>query len=184
MTGRILFFVPLLIIAAFLGAIALPKLLQLAGSPESNENLPSVFIGRQAPVLPETTLPRQRLLKPEDLRSGQVTVLNFWASWCPPCRAEHPVLKQMAADGVRVAGINMMDRDADAAKYLAEDGNPFFALATDPRGRNRVEWGVTNPPETFIIGGDGTVLFKFIGPLVGTDYERRFVPALQQALKQ
>ncbi|WP_151719295.1 DsbE family thiol:disulfide interchange protein [Gemmobacter serpentinus] len=184
MKGRVLFFLPLAIIAVFMGAIALPKLLNLAGNPGANEDLPSVFIGRQAPVLPDTTLPGQTQLRAEDLRSGQVTVLNFWASWCPPCRAEHPVLKKMAADGIRVAGINMMDRDADATKYLTEDGNPFFALATDPRGRNRVEWGVTNPPETFIIGGDGTVLFKFIGPLVGTDYERRFVPALQEALKR
>lgn len=184
MSGRLLFFVPLAVIALFLGAIALPKLLQLAGSPESNQELPSTFIGRPAPVLPETGLAGIPLLKPEDLRSGQVTVINFWASWCPPCRAEHPVLKQMAADGVRVAGLNMMDRDDDALKYLTEEGNPFFAIATDPKGRNRVEWGVTNPPETFIIGGDGTILFKFIGPLVGTDYERRFKPALAEALAQ
>ena len=183
MNSRILFFVPFVVIAGFLGAIALPKLLDLAGSPESNQNLPSAFIGRAAPVPPETGLPGIPVLTAADLAAGQVTVVNFWASWCPPCRAEHPVLMQMAADGIRVAGINMMDKDADATAYLAEEGNPFFALATDPRGRNRIEWGVTNPPETFIIGKDGKVAFKFIGPLVGTDYERRFVPALQAALK-
>ncbi|NJM82116.1 MAG: DsbE family thiol:disulfide interchange protein [Tabrizicola sp.] len=145
--------------------------------------LRSVFIGRPAPVLPETGLEGTPLLTKADLTSGEVTVVNFWASWCPPCRAEHPVLKQMAADGLRVAGINIMDDDAKAQAYLAEDGNPFFALATDPKGRNRVEWGVTAPPETFIIDGDGTVLFKFVGPLVGTDYETRFLPALKDALK-
>lgn len=144
--------------------------------------LPSVFIDRPAPILPQTGLAGVPLLTEADLKTGKVTVVNFWASWCPPCRAEHPVLKQMAADGVRVAGINMMDDDAKAAAYLAEEGNPFFALATDPKGRNRVEWGVTAPPETFIIRGDGTVAFKFIGPLVGTDYETRFVPALADAL--
>lgn len=149
----------------------------------NNKDLDSVFIGKPAPVLPETTLPGFRQLTAEDLRSGEVTVLNFWASWCPPCRAEHPVLKQMAEDGIRVAGVNMMDREADALAYLEREGNPFFATATDPNGRNRVEWGVTNPPETFIIDGDGTVLFKFVGPLVGTDYETRFVPALENALK-
>ena len=115
-------------------------------------------------------------------RDGKVTVVNFWASWCPPCRAEHPVLKKMAAEGVRVAGINMMDDADKALGYLAEDGNPFFAIAADPKGRNRVDWGVTAPPETFIIGGDGTVLFRFVGPLVGTDYEARFVPELETAL--
>ncbi|MBN2630743.1 MAG: DsbE family thiol:disulfide interchange protein [Rhodobacteraceae bacterium] len=123
-------------------------------------------------------LPGVPLLIDDDLRSGQVTVLNLWATWCPRCRAEHPVLKDMRAQGIRVAGINIMDDDAKAAAYLAEEGNPFFALATDPQGRNRVEWGVTAPPETFIIRGDGTVAFRFIGPLIGSDYENRFKPAL------
>jgi cytochrome c biogenesis protein CcmG/thiol:disulfide interchange protein DsbE len=144
--------------------------------------LRSVFIGRPAPVLPTTGLPGIPILTDADLRSGDVTVLNFWASWCPPCRAEHPVLLDMAARGIRVAGVNMMDDDAKAVGYLAEDGNPFIGVATDPNGRNRVEWGVTAPPETFIIAGDGTVLFRFVGPLVGTDYEARFVPELEKAL--
>ncbi|MFN6925225.1 MAG: DsbE family thiol:disulfide interchange protein [Tabrizicola sp.] len=149
---------------------------------ENPGELPSVFVGRPAPVLPATGLSGVPQLTDADLRTGEVTVVNFWATWCPPCRAEHPVLLKMAADGVRVAGVNMMDDDAKARAYLAEEGNPFIAVATDPNGRNRVEWGVTAPPETFIIGGDGTVLFRFAGPLVGTDYETRFVPALEKAL--
>ncbi len=100
----------------------------------------------------------------------------------PPCRAEHPKLLEMAARGVRVAGVNIMDDDAKAVEYLAEEGNPFIGVATDPNGRNRVEWGVTAPPETFIVGGDGTVLFRFVGPLIGTDYETRFLPELEKAL--
>ncbi|NJS38838.1 MAG: DsbE family thiol:disulfide interchange protein, partial [Rhodobacteraceae bacterium] len=134
--------------------------------------------------LPATGLPGLPLLTDADLRTGEVTVLNFWASWCPPCRAEHPVLLDMAERGIRVAGVNMMDKDANAVAYLAEDGNPFFGVATDPDGRNRVEWGVTAPPETFILAGDGTVLFRFVGPLVGTDYETRFVPELEKALSE
>lgn len=144
--------------------------------------LRSVLIGREAPVLPETGLPGIPQLTPADLRTGEVTVVNFWATWCPPCRAEHPVLKEMAAKGIRVTGVNIMDDDQKAADYLMEEGNPFLAVATDPKGRNRVEWGVTAPPETFIVGGDGTVLFRFVGPLVGTDYETRFVPELEKAL--
>jgi len=147
------------------------------------QDLPSAFIGKPAPTVPQTGLPGTTQLTDADLRTGEVTVVNFWASWCPPCRAEHPVLTRMAERGIRVAGIDMMDAEGDALAYLEREGNPFFALATDPQGRNRVEWGVTNPPETFIIGGDGTVLFKFVGPLVGTDYETRFVPALEEALK-
>ena len=150
---------------------------------ENPDDLQSVFLDRQAPPVPAIGLPGYPVLTDADLRAGEVTVVNFWASWCPPCRAEHPVLKKMAADGVRVAGINMMDDPDKALSYLADDGNPFFAIAADPKGRNRVEWGVTAPPETFIIGGDGTVRFRFVGPLVGTDYETRFVPELAAALK-
>ncbi len=147
-------------------------------------DLPSTFINQPAPVLPLTALGDLPLLKDADLRTGQVTVVNVWASWCPPCRAEHPVLKAMAQKGIRVAGINIMDDDAKALEYLADEGNPFFAVATDPNGRNRVDWGVTAPPETFIIRGDGTVAFKFVGPLVGTDYDVRFVPELEAALAE
>lgn len=144
--------------------------------------LRSAFIDKPAPVVPKTGLQGVPLLTDADLRTGKVTVVNFWATWCPPCRAEHPVLMKMASDGVRIAGINMMDDDLKALEYLADGGNPYFAVATDPKGRNRVEWGVSAPPETFIVRGDGTVAFKFVGPLVGTDYENRFVPALAAAL--
>jgi len=144
--------------------------------------LQSVFVGRPAPSLPVTGLPGVLVLTDADLRMGQVTVVNFWATWCPPCRAEHPVLLEMAANGIRVAGVNIMDDDAKAVAYLADEGNPFIGVATDPNGRNRVDWGVTAPPETFIVAGDGTVLFRFVGPLVGTDYETRFVPELEKAL--
>ena len=148
---------------------------------DTGRELQSVLIGQPAPVLPPTGLPDIPLAVDADLRTGQVTLVNFWATWCPPCRAEHPVLKDLAAEGVRIIGVNIMDDDAKAVAYLAEDGNPFVAVATDPNGRNRVEWGVTAPPETFIVAGDGTVLFRFVGPLVGTDYETRFLPELEKA---
>jgi len=144
--------------------------------------LPSTRVGQMVPALGTDTLPGTPALTLADLTSGQVTLVNFWASWCPPCRAEHPVLTQMAQDGLRVAGVNLRDAPGDAQAYLARDGNPFFALTADPKGRMAIDWGVTAPPETFIVGGDGTVLFRFQGPLVGSDYEQRFVPALQQAL--
>ncbi|MDO9637440.1 MAG: DsbE family thiol:disulfide interchange protein [Pseudotabrizicola sp.] len=174
--ARWLMALPPLIFAGLAGAF-------YVGMIQKNPNdMPTAFQDRAAPVVPATGLAGVALLTDADLRTGQVTVVNFFATWCPPCRAEHPVLLQMAADGVRVAGINIMDNDAKAIAYLAEDGNPFFAVATDPQGRNRVEWGVTAPPETFILRGDGTVAMRFIGPLIGTDYENRFVPALAEAL--
>jgi cytochrome c biogenesis protein CcmG/thiol:disulfide interchange protein DsbE len=156
-----------------------------AGMYRSNPGeLQSVFVGRTAPALPTTVLPGIPGLTEADLKTGKVTVVNFWATWCPPCRAEHPVLKEMAADGVRVGGVNIRDDDAKAVAYLAEEGNPFFGVASDPAMRGAIEWGVTAPPESFIIGGDGTVLFRFVGPLVGTDYETRFIPELKKALAE
>jgi cytochrome c biogenesis protein CcmG, thiol:disulfide interchange protein DsbE len=149
---------------------------------QNPEQLPSAFIGKPAPALPAEGLAGTTPLDDADLRNGTVTVVNFWASWCPPCRAEHPVLTELAAQGTRVAGVNFRDTADDAAAYLTEQGNPFFGLGFDPRGRVALDWGVTAPPETFIVAGDGTVLFRFAGPLVGSDYEQRFLPALQDAL--
>lgn len=142
----------------------------------------SVFLDRPAPAIVAEPLPGVPLLTDADLRGGEVTVVNFWASWCPPCRAEHPTLIALSEEGINVVGVNMMDRTEDALAFLAQDGNPFAAIAADPRGRLRLDWGVTAPPETFIVRGDGTVAYKFIGPLVGSDYEQRFRPELEKAL--
>lgn len=144
--------------------------------------LPSTFIGRQAPDLPSETLPGYPAVSNADLRSGQVTVVNFWASWCPPCRAEHPRLLELQAQGVRIIGVNFKDQAATASRYLADDGSPFIGVPFDPQGRSAIDWGVTGPPESFIVGGDGTILFKLVGPMAGTLFEEDFLPALDSAL--
>ena len=146
-------------------------------------NLPSTMIGRQAPAIPQTTLPGKQQLTDAMLREPGVKLVNFWASWCPPCRAEHPQLLDMQAQGLSIIGVNFKDTVGPATSYLTNDGNPFEGVAFDPQGRTAINWGVTAPPETFIIAGDGTVLFRYAGPLVGSDYEQRFLPALQDALK-
>ncbi len=148
----------------------------------NGDELPSTLIGRPAPAVPTEPLADLPVLTDADLRTGEITVVNYWASWCPPCRAEHPTLKAMAAEGIRLGGINFRDTEDKAMAYLTEEGDPFFASGFDPRGRTSIDWGVTAPPETFIIDGDGTVLFRFAGPLVGSDYENRFRPALEEAL--
>ncbi|GLS87351.1 thiol:disulfide interchange protein [Cypionkella aquatica] len=155
------------------------------GMQRSDPNaLPSVFIDKQAPSLNAAALPGFAALTDADLRNGGVTVVNFWASWCPPCRAENGTLMALAAEGVHVVGVNMMDRPDDAAAFLAADGNPFAAIAFDPKGKTRLDWGVTAPPETFILRGDGTVAYKFIGPMIGDDYLQRFRPELDKALAE
>jgi cytochrome c biogenesis protein CcmG/thiol:disulfide interchange protein DsbE len=146
--------------------------------------LPSTRIGQPAPAITPDQLGAYPAVTPEMIGAGEVTLINFWASWCPPCRAEHPKLLQMAAEGLTIIGVNFKDTATAANKYLAEDDNPFFAVAFDPQGRTAIDWGVTAPPETFIVGADGTVLFRFAGPLVGSDYENRFLPELEKALGQ
>jgi cytochrome c biogenesis protein CcmG, thiol:disulfide interchange protein DsbE len=174
--ARLLMFLPPLVFAG------LAATFYIGMNRDNPDGLPSTFIGQMAPALPAKPLADLPLLTAADLTTGKVTLVNFWASWCPPCRAEHPVLKQMAADGIRVAGINFKDTAEDATAYLADEGNPFLALAFDPQGRSAIDWGVTAPPETFIIDGTGKVLLRFVGPLVGSYYEQTFVPALKAAL--
>ena len=146
------------------------------------QGLPSTRVGQTAPPITEVALAGYEAFDPAMLTSGKVTLVNFWASWCPPCRVEHPRLLEMQAEGMQIIGVNIRDQERNATRYLEEDGNPFSAVPFDPAGRTSIDWGVTAPPETFIVDGDGTVLFRFAGPLVGSDYEQRFMPALENAL--
>ncbi len=167
---------PPLIFAAF---VALAAVGMFRDDPEA---LPSTLIGLAAPSLPERSLEGFPPATTEMLASGEVTLVNFWASWCPPCRAEHPNLLRMQADGIPIIGINFKDQAGTATKYLEDDGNPFIGVSFDPQGRTAINWGVTAPPETFILDGEGKVLFRYAGPLVGSDYEQRFLPALKKAM--
>ncbi|MDW4496707.1 DsbE family thiol:disulfide interchange protein [Sulfitobacter sp. D35] len=164
----------------FAGFVALAAVGMFRDDPEG---LPSTLVGQPAPPVTEVALPGYPAVTPEDLRRGEVTLVNFWASWCPPCHAEHPRLLEMQAEGIPLIGVNFKDQEGAATSYLADDGNPFAAVAFDPRGRTAIDWGVTAPPETFILDAEGTVLFRFAGPLVGSDYEQRFLPALEDALR-
>lgn len=144
-------------------------------------SVPSAMIGRQAPPVPATTLPGKTQLTDAMLREPGVKLVNFWASWCPPCRAEHPTLMELAQE-MPVYGVDLRDNDANALAFLAEDGDPFAAIATDPKGRTAIDWGVTAPPETFIVDGEGRILHRHAGPLVREDYTNRFLPELEKAL--
>ncbi|MEM9578320.1 MAG: DsbE family thiol:disulfide interchange protein [Pseudomonadota bacterium] len=162
----------------FAGFVALAAVGMFRGNP--NE-LRSALIGQQAPAITEQGLEGFDAVTPDDLVRGEVTLVNFWASWCPPCHAEHPKLLEMAAEGMPIIGVNFKDQAGPAGAYLREDGNPFEAVAFDPQGRTAIDWGVTAPPETFILDAEGVILYRFAGPLVGSDYEQRFVPELEKA---
>ena len=162
----------------FAGFVALAAFGMFRDNPD---DLPSTLVGQPAPPITPEPLAGFAPVTPEMIGSGEVTLVNFWASWCPPCRAEHPRLLEMATGGTPILGVNFKDQAGNAAGYLTEDGNPFVGVAFDPQGRTAIDWGVTAPPETFILDGAGKVLFRFAGPLVGSDFEQRFLPALRAA---
>lgn len=157
-------------VAIFLGLAALFLFrLNVGGDPSA---IPSVLVGR--PV-PETALPPlEGLLRngapvpgltPADLR-GRPLLVNVFASWCGPCRIEHPLLMRLAEDpDLAIVGINNKDQPENARRFLGALGNPYEAVGVDANGRASIEWGVYGVPETFVVGPDGTILYKHIGPI-------------------
>ncbi|MFG1422404.1 DsbE family thiol:disulfide interchange protein [Roseixanthobacter liquoris] len=159
----------LLPVVAF-GLLAALFLVRLfAGDPSQ---IPSALVGRPAPTLALPPLPG---LVADGVPvpgidgtqfKGKVTLVNVWASWCAPCREEHPLLMGLAKDArLRVIGINYKDAPDNARRFLGQYGLPFAAVGVDPNGRVAIEWGVYGVPETFLVGPDGAIAHKFVGPL-------------------
>lgn len=142
--------------------------------------LPSQFEGKVAPVLEVGTLGDLPPLTDAMLRAPGVKLLNFWASWCAPCRVEHPNLQKMADMGITIYGVNYKDTDENGLRFLEELGNPFAALGTD-NGRQAIEWGVYGIPETFVIDGRGRIRLRFAGPITGAVMRDRILPAIEEA---
>ena len=114
---------------------------------------------------------------------GEVTIVNVFASWCIPCRDEHPVLEALKAEtGVRLFGINQKDAPENAAAFLAALGNPYDAIGADANGRVSIDWGVYGVPETFIVGRDGTIAFKHVGPINAAILATIIRPQVEKAL--
>lgn len=180
---RILVLIPLV---AFLALAALFVLRLGAGDPS---RIPSALIGHPAPRTDLPPLPGLERdgkavpgLDSADFQ-GQVTVLNVWASWCVPCREEAALLMALSADRrVRVVGMNYKDQPDNARRFLGRYGNPFVANGTDGNGRAAIEWGVYGVPETFIIGRDGRITYKLIGPVTPENLETALRPAIEKAL--
>ncbi len=141
--------------------------------------VPSPLIGRAAPAFSLPSLQDANYpVATGDLR-GRAWLLNVWATWCVGCRQEHEVLLQIAAqNAVPVIGLNWKDDNAAARRWLAELGNPYAAVAEDRDGRVAIDWGVYGAPETFLIGPDGTVLYKHVAPMTLETWRTEFLPRL------
>ena len=168
-------------------ALALLFLYRLgAGDPSK---LPSALIGRQAP---QTDLPALEGLTRDGKAvpgltnatfAGKVTLVNVWASWCVPCHDEAPLLDQLAKDNrIQIAGINYKDAPDNARRFLNRYGNPFVAAGVDPNGRSSIDWGVYGVPETFLIGRDGAIAYKLVGPITAENLKGVLVPEIEKAL--
>ena len=151
--------------------------------------LPSALIGKTAPAI---ELPGLEGLADAgrpvggfagaDLAKGQVSVVNFWASWCVPCVQEHPVLVALKErTGVNVYGVNYKDQAAAARRFLGRYGNPYVAVGVDGNGRAAIEWGVYGMPETFVVSGEGRIVYKHVGPITPETLETRVIPAIRAA---
>ncbi len=180
---RLVVYLPL---AAFLALAALFFFRLGAGDPHE---IPSALIGHPAPA---TDLPAvaglQRGGHPvpgfssADLK-GVVTVLNVWASWCIPCREEAPYLMRLAKDSrFRLVGFNYKDEAENALQFLARFGNPYVASGADVSGRAGIEWGVYGVPETFVVGRDGVIAYKLIGPVSDRNIDTVLRPVIDKAL--
>ena len=163
---------------------ALAALFFLGMKQSDNDKLASTLIGKLPPDISEIGLEGFTILKNQMLMNGEVVLVNFWASWCPPCRAEHPTLSELSESGIKIYGVNFKDRPENAVRFLEQHGNPFDAIVSDTDGRAGLNWGVTGLPETFIIGREGKILYRFAGPLIEGNYFNLFLPELDKALGQ
>jgi cytochrome c biogenesis protein CcmG, thiol:disulfide interchange protein DsbE len=173
MIQRLLPLVVFLLLACLLGAG-----IWLAAVRDPNA-IPSPLVGKPAPAfeLPSLHEP-SRTVRSEELL-GQPYLLNVFGSWCPGCRDEHPVIERLARSGrLPVIGFNWKDERADALRWLAQFGDPYALIVVDFEGRTAIDFGVYGAPESFLIGADGRVLYKHIGPITWADIEQEILPRL------
>jgi cytochrome c biogenesis protein CcmG/thiol:disulfide interchange protein DsbE len=160
--------------------IALVALLA-AGLLLNPQEVPSPLIGKPAPSfdLPLLAEPDKRFS--EKTLLGKPWVLNVWASWCPPCLAEHPVVSQMARSGLApVVGLNYKDTREAALSWIGRNGNPFQVVVFDPNGRIGIDYGVYGVPETYVIDRAGVIRYKHIGPLTADVVQKKIEPMLKE----
>jgi cytochrome c biogenesis protein CcmG/thiol:disulfide interchange protein DsbE len=166
--------------------LALAALLYARLGAGDASQLPSALIGKPAPPLRLAALDGPPSTDAE-LRAGKVTVVNVFGSWCEPCHFEQPALMALAADPdvksgkVTILGIAQKDKVENIRRYLGVEGDPYSRVVLDPDGRAGIDWGVYGVPETYVIKGDGTVGYKFVGPLSQETLKTVLLPEIRKA---
>ena len=137
------------------------------------------LIDRPAPTFELGQLNGLPVPETADLHAGGLKLINFWASWCAPCRAEHPNLTALAGEGLKIYGVNYRDDPGQAQGFLDELGNPYVAVGTDPQGMAALDWGVYGIPETFLVDEEGQIIFRHAGPLTKRIIDAQLRPILE-----
>lgn len=146
------------------------------------DSLPSALVDKPAPEFDlESLRPGEPNLTTATLKEPGAKLVNVWASWCGPCRVEHPELMELAERGVPIYGLNYKDDRQDALGFLADLGDPFTRVGADVTGRTGIEWGVYGVPETFVIDAEGNIVGKHVGPIQNDDLETKILPMLREA---
>lgn len=157
-------------------------LLAAVGMFRDNPNsLPSARIGQPAPPVVLGKMEGKTPFDDAALRAGDLTLVNFWASWCAPCRVEHPNLIKLGHEGIPLYGVNYKDDGPKALAFLGELGDPYDASGADEAGRMALDWGVYGVPETYLIDGDGTILLRLAGPITERVLQNTLRPAIEAA---
>jgi cytochrome c biogenesis protein CcmG/thiol:disulfide interchange protein DsbE len=178
MRGRLLYLVPAIVFGVIAGYFLWGLI-----TDRDPRAIPSVMIDQPVPEFDLAPIEGMEGpgLKTADLTGGQVTLVNFFASWCLPCLAEHPILTELVErDGVRLVGINYKNEAEEARAWLAELGNPYARIGADTSGRVGIEWGVYGLPETFVIDKQGRIRYRHVGPIDAGTLKREIRPRLRE----
>jgi len=167
---------PLIVLAALLGVFA-------SQMGRSTSFVPSALIDKPVPQFNLASVEGhgQPGFSAADLAGNGVVIVNVFASWCVPCRAEHPFLMELANEPVEIYGLNYDDPAENARAFLAELGNPYDRIGADRDRRVGIEWGVYGVPETFVVDNDGVIRFKHVGPIDQESYQNMLLPAIEAA---
>ena len=177
--ARLLTVVPIAAFAAIAAVVAV-YLHQIGSGEKTAADIPSALIGKPPP---QFELPPIEGMEggfgTADL-AGKVALVNVFASWCPPCHQEHPLLMRLARAGVAIYGINHKDRPEDARGFLERLGNPYRRVGADRAGRVSIDWGVYGYPETFVLDPTGRIRYRHVGPILARDLETRILPLIEE----
>lgn len=175
---RLLFILPVVGFLILLGVF-------FVGLGRDPRALPSAFIGKPLPAFTTAPLrPGDQGLSNTDFQRGEPVLLNVFASWCGPCRVEHPVLMRLRQEGVAIHGLDWKEDAAAGVRWLAERGDPYIRAGNDQTGRTGIEFGVAGVPETFVIDKQGRVRYRHVGALTPDDWEQKVGPLMEQLRKE